>query len=50
MVKEEKFLEINQEMDRVLTELCDAALKKEGMRLFPVVTQLVSAIQKKDVE
>lgn len=50
MVKEEKFLEINPEMDRVLTELCDAALKRDGMRIFPIVTQLVSAIQKRDVE
>jgi|GEM_PF-3926584 len=49
-MKEEKFLEINQDMDRVLTELCDAALKREGMRLFGAVSQLVSAIQKRDVE
>jgi hypothetical protein len=50
MIKEEKFLEINQDMDKILTELCDAALKKEGMRLFGTVTQLISAIQKRDAE
>lgn len=49
-MKEERFLEITQEMDKVLTELCDASLKKDGMRMFGTVTQLISAIQKKDVE
>ena len=50
MMREGKFLEIDQEIEKVLTELCDSALKRDGMRLFGTVTQLISAIQKKDVE
>jgi hypothetical protein len=49
-MREGKFLEITQEIDKVLTDLCDAALKKEGMRFFGTVNQLISAIHKKDVE
>ena len=49
-MENKKTLEINAEMERILTDLCDAALKKDGMRMFGTVNQLVAAIQAKGEE
>ncbi len=43
-----KYLEIDQENDKALAVLCDAALKSQGLQVLPFVNQIVSAVKERD--
>lgn len=42
-----KYIEIDQETDRVLATICDAALKGQGMQAMPLINLMISAIKDK---
>jgi hypothetical protein len=45
----EKMLLISPDIEKILTDLCDSALKKEGMNMIRKVNQLIVAIQENGV-
>lgn len=49
-MKEIKILEINQEIEKTLTELCDLGLKKDGIIILSKINHLISSIQNKEIE
>lgn len=40
-----KYIEIEQEMDKTLHAICDAALKAGGMQMIGLINQLIAAIK-----
>ena len=40
-----KIIEVNEDAEKILTNLCDAALKYGGMQFLGTVNQLVSSIK-----
>ena len=50
MMNEMKFLDINQDIEKILTELCDLGLKKEGIGILSKINQLISSIKIKELE
>lgn len=40
-----KYIEIGQEMDRVLHAICDSALKTHGMQMIGLINQLLASIK-----
>lgn len=40
-----KYIEIGQEMDRVLHAICDTALKTHGMQMIGLINQLLASIK-----
>lgn len=43
-----KYLEIDQENDKALAIICDAALKAQGLQILPVVNQIVAAVKERE--
>lgn len=43
-----KYLEIDQEIDKILAMLCDTALKSQGLQVLPLVNQIVASVKEKD--
>ena len=42
-----KYIEINQDTDKLLATICDAALKAQGMQVMPLINQMISGIKEK---
>ena len=40
-----KYIELDQEMEKTVHTICDAALKAGGMQVIALVNQLVASIQ-----
>lgn len=40
-----KYIQVEQEMDRVLHSICDAALKSGGMQMIGLINQLLASIK-----
>lgn len=40
-----KYIEIGQEMDRVLHAICDSALRANGMQMIGLINQLLASIK-----
>ncbi len=40
-----KYIEIGQDMDRVLHAICDSALKAHGMQMIGLINQLLASIK-----
>ena len=43
-----KYIELNEETDKVLATLCDTALKGLGMQAMPMVNQILSSVKEKE--
>jgi hypothetical protein len=40
-----KYIELNEETDKILATLCDTALKGQGMQAMPMINHVLSSIK-----
>lgn len=45
---EKKIIELDSEMERNLTAVCDAALKHSGMQIYGTINQMILSIKSKE--
>lgn len=43
-----KYIEIDQDMDKVLAMLCDVALKDQGMQALSLVNQVIASVKEQE--
>ena len=43
-----KYIELNEEADKILTTLCDTALRGQGMQAMPLVNHILTSIKEKE--
>lgn len=48
IVVSRKVLIVDEEIDRALALICDAALRWSGMQMLPIVNRVVGSVQEED--